>query len=364
MEQKEAQFHIVEGTLFFKGVITKVEVPALMEGCNKLDYKKVHAIDMAEVQTIDSAGIAFLDELRSRIEKYYPSLQLINVSKEMEDTIEVFTSRHLAVAELPRIPGFFESIGASIYELKNILLQALILTSDISYWSFVDLFHSRGHRKGSFVQQSIMIGVDALPIVALLSLIIGFILALQSAAQLKQFGANIFLADLIGISIVREMGPLMTAIIVAGRSGSAIASEIATMKVTEEIDALRMMAINPIRYVVVPKFHAVTVCMPILVMFAIFVGVFGGLVVGVLYLDLTVVAFMKECISTLAAKDIIVSLCKSTVFAWVIVIIGCYYGFDVKGGAEGVGKATTLSVVASIFAVIVVDALFSLFYLG
>ena len=149
--------------------------------------------------------------------------------------------------------GIFESIGAGLIDAFNAFVQTLVMAADIFYWSFVGLFQHSGQRKGSFTQQGIALGIQAVPVVGLLSLIIGFILSLQSAAQLRNFGANVFIADLLSISLVREMGPMMTAIIVAGRSGSAIASEIASMQVSEEIDALRMMAINPIRYVVVPK---------------------------------------------------------------------------------------------------------------
>ncbi|HOD53596.1 MAG TPA: ABC transporter permease, partial [Candidatus Cloacimonadota bacterium] len=259
--------------------------------------------------------------------------------------------------------GIFEATGSAVINFSKELFEMLVLTSDIVYWSIVGIWNKRGQRKGSLIQQGVLIGVDALPIVALLSFIIGFIISLQSATQLKQFGANIFLANLIAISMVRELGPLVTAIIVAGRSGSAIASEIATMKVTEEIDALKMMALNPIRYVVVPKFHAVTFCMPLLVLFSILIGIFGGMLIGIYYLDLSLVAFLNACLEVTALKDIVISMAKSIVFAWQIVIVGSHYGFQVTGGAEGVGKATTIAVVISIFSVIVMDALFSLFYM-
>lgn len=212
-------------------------------------------------------------------------------------------------------------------------------------------------------QQAFLLGSQALPIVALLSFIIGFILSLQSGVQLKNFGAGIFLADLLSITMVREMGPLITSIIVAGRSGSAIASEIATMQVTEELDALRMMALHPIKFIVVPKFHAITIVMPILVMFSILVSQIGGAIIAVGILDSPMETFITRSINILALKDIIISFSKSIWFAWVIVIVGSFYGFEVKGGAEGVGKATTSAVVTSIFAVIVFDAIFSLLYL-
>lgn len=237
------------------------------------------------------------------------------------------------------------------------------MASEIFYWSIIALFDRRGQRKGAFYQQGNQLGYEALPIVALLSFIIGFILALQSAVQLRLFGANVFIADLLAVTLVREMSPMITAIIVAGRSGSSIASELATMKVTEELDALKMMALNPIRYVVVPKFHAMTIMMPILVAFSILVGEMGGAIIALGYLDLSGSTFISRTIDVISAKDLFVSFAKSTVFAWLIVIIGAHYGFQVRGGAEGVGKATTASVVVSIFAVIIADAVFSLMYL-
>jgi phospholipid/cholesterol/gamma-HCH transport system permease protein len=239
----------------------------------------------------------------------------------------------------------------------------LILTADILFWSINDLFDRRGQRQGSFTQQVNLIGINAIPIVALLSFIIGLILSLQSAVQLKNFGADQFLANLLAISLVREMSPLITAIIIAGRSGSAIASEIATMKVTEEIDALKMMALNPIRYVIVPKFHAVTTVMALLVTISIIVGILGGVIIAVVIGGQSSSAFVRACFNVVRAKDFILSMIKSTIFAWQIVIIGSHYGLQVEGGAEGVGKATTQSVVAAIFSVIIMDAIFSLIYL-
>ena len=264
----------------------------------------------------------------------------------------------------PALPGLFESLGESILQGLAGLKEIFVLCSELAWWSCAGLFDRKGQRKGSFTAQGVLLGYNALPVVSLLSFIIGFILSLQSAAQLKIYGGNVFLPDLLAVTLVREMGPLITAIIVAGRSGSAIASEIATMQVSEEIDALRMMAINPLRYVVVPKFHAITVVMPLLVVFSIMVGELGGLIIGMSMLDLSLAMFISRSVEIISLKDILISLSKSVVFAWLIVVIGAYYGFRVKGGAEGVGKATTASVVASIFAVVIADALFSLFYLA
>jgi len=349
---------INNNTLFLQGDIDKKTVPFLVKKIQKIDKRELEKIDMQEVSSIDSAGVALLNLIRQK-----QTVSVINASEQVAAAIETFTSKDTEGIKKEKPDNFVIQVGNFIFHSKDVISDFLFLTSEIVYWSLVGIINRKGQRKGSFIQQSVLIGVDATGIILLLSTIIGLILALQSAAQLRQFGANIFVADLISISMVREMGPMMTAIIIAGRSGSSIASEIATMKVTEEIDALKMMAINPIRYVVVPKFHAITICMPLLVTLSTLVGIGGGLIVAVTYLDLSVTAFVTRVLDTLVLKDVLVGLSKSVIFSWVIVIIGSYYGFSVKGGAEGVGKVTTGSVVASIFAVILLDALFSLIYL-
>ena len=346
--------------LFLDGELTKFTVPDLLHELSQYEGKKISTIDLSEVSSIDSAGVAFLDELVLNLHKFKP--QLANMNEIVESAVSTFTSLSLKKPVPGRKDNFFILIGEGLLRWRDSTRDAIYLIADIFYWSFVGLFNRKGQRQGSIIQQSLIIGVDAVGIIALLSFILGLILALQSAAQLRQFGANIFVADLIAISMVTELGPILTAIILAGRSGSSIASEIATMKVTEEIDALRMMAINPIRYVVVPKFLAITICIPLLVTMSTLVGILGGLIVAVTYLDLSAVVFFNRVFEILTMRDALIGLGKSFFFAWVIVIIGSYYGFNVKGGAEGVGKVTTQAVVASIFWVIILDALNSLIF--
>ncbi len=349
-----------KNTLYLEGSLDKFSVPELVQTINSYKNKKILSLDLSEVTNIDSAGVAFLDNLL--IQNELTVSDISRADEEIKKSIETFSSMNISVSSVKYEQNLFEAIGNGIFVFLNSSRDALYLIADIFYWAFVGLFNKKGQRKGSVIQQSILIGVDALGILGLLSFILGLILALQSAAQLRQFGANIFVADLMAISMVTEMGPMLTAIILAGRSGSAIASEIATMVVTEEVDALKMMAINPIRYVVVPKFHAITICIPLLVTASTLIGIFGGLLIAVSYLDLSAVVFFNRIFEVLTMKDALVGLGKSFFFAWVIVIIGSYYGFNVKGGAEGVGKVTTQSVVASIFWVIILDALNSIIF--
>ncbi|MBN1350950.1 MlaE family lipid ABC transporter permease subunit [candidate division KSB1 bacterium] len=322
-------------------------------------------LDLSEVTEIDSAGVAFLDELIEKPPRSDIKIATIHTPSNIRTTIENFTTSNLTFLSKSFKINVFEKLGDMVYGGRENIRNLIYLISDIFYWSVYGIFNHKGQRAGSFTQQSILIGADAVKIVATLSLLIGFILALQSAAQLRQFGANIYIADLIGISITAEMGPIMTAIILAGRSGSAIAAEIATMVVTEEVDALKSMGLNPIRYIIVPKFHAISVCMPLLTIIADFVGIFGGFIIGVTYLELSPTAFINELLTVIFPIDIISGLVKSFVFAWIIAIVGSYFGLNVKGGAEGVGKATTASVVASIFVIIIADSILGLiFYFG
>ncbi len=346
--------------LTFSGEISKFNIPDLNSAYQKIKILRLERIDLQNVEQIDSAGVAFLDKLILEFSDFKP--ELVNATESVQNTINTFSSLQIPIPVKKKTDNIFIQVGGGIYDFLGTASSAIYLVSDIFYWSFVGLVDKRGQRKGSVVQQSVLIGVDALGIICLLSFILGLILALQSAAQLRQFGANIFVADLMAISMVTEMGPILTAIILAGRSGSAIASEIATMQVTEEIDALRMMAINPIRYIVVPKFHAITICIPLLVTASTLIGIFGGLIIAVTYLDLSATVFFNRVFEVLTLKDVLVGIGKSFFFAWVIVIIGSYFGFNVKGGAEGVGKVTTQSVVASIFWVIILDAIASLIF--
>jgi phospholipid/cholesterol/gamma-HCH transport system permease protein len=205
-------------------------------------------------------------------------------------------------------------------------------------------------------------GVDGLPIVGLISLLLGLILAFMSSLQLKQFGANIYVASLLAISIVKELGPIMTAILVAGRSGSAFAAEIGTMMVNEEVDALSTMGFSPVRFLAVPKVLATMIVVPLLTLYADFFGILGGLIVGLVGLDLTAYTYLRETQTSLTLMDITTSLIKAGVFAVLIAGIGCQRGFEVRGGAEAVGAATTSAVVAAIFLIIVTDSAFALVF--
>ncbi|MBW7997255.1 MAG: ABC transporter permease [Candidatus Glassbacteria bacterium] len=261
------------------------------------------------------------------------------------------------------LTSFFGSLGRRGSGMIEQLFFLYRLVLDSIYWTFAAPVMGRGLRVGNTFQEMVKVGVNAIPIVMLISFSIGLILAMQSAYQLEQFGATIFTADLVAVAQTRELGPLMTAIIVAGRSGSGIAAEIGTMKVGEEIEALQSMGFNPVKFLVVPKLLALVVMLPCLTIISDLVGISGGVFMAVFSLDLSFTRYVTRTIFALVFKDLIAGLIKSVVFALLVGLTGCYMGFKVKGGAEGVGRNTTMSVVVSIFLIVLADAFFTaLFY--
>jgi len=203
-------------------------------------------------------------------------------------------------------------------------------------------------------------GFDALPIVGLLSFLLGIVVAYQGADQLRQYGANIFVADLVGLSMLREFAPLITAITIAGRSGSAFAAQIGTMAVTEEIDAMRTIGIAPVELLVLPKVIALVIALPLLTVFADVLGVAGGMIMARSQLDVGYGEFLDRMAKAVSITSYVVGIGKAPIFAVIISVVGCFQGFRTRGGADSVGQQTTRSVVQSIFLVIVADALFSI----
>lgn len=258
---------------------------------------------------------------------------------------------------------FLGAVGKKIAMAGAHTFRFLKLARDTFLWLFLAPMQGQKIRWRSTITQMVYIGVDAIPIVATICFFVGIILAMQAAYQLERFGAAIYVADLVGVSMTREMGPMLTAIIVAGRSGSALAAEIGTMKVSEEIDALEVMALNPIGFLVVPRVLGMMIVVPCLTLIANFVGILGGFLFAIADLNLSVLQYLRQTAEALVLKDLLTGLVKSFFFAILIALIGCYQGFGVKGGAEGVGKSTTNSVVISIFMIILADLFFTaLFY--
>ena len=256
--------------------------------------------------------------------------------------------------------NLFERTGKSTVEIFNQLVEILSFIGETAFAIAKSIAEPKRIRWRPILFNIRSAGFDALPIVGLLSFLLGVVVAYQGAGQLRQYGANIFVADLVGLSMLREFAPLMTAIIIAGRSGSAYAAQIGTMAVTEEIDAMRTLGISPQEMLVLPKLIALMIALPLLTVFADMFGVFGGMLMARQQLDVGFVEFLDRFVKAVSPTAFMVGVGKAPVFAAIIAIVGCFQGFKTKGGADSVGRQTTRSVVQAIFLVIVADALFSI----
>ena len=325
-----------------------------------LELKNNLFLDFSHTIFIDSSGKAFLKQLQKQGEIQKVTLVFKNMLPELQKDFDALS---IAAQTAPAVHGISNSIFLNIGEHFLLFLDrarhALSILVEIIYWASVGCMVKRDIKKGSYIDQMYQLGYKAVTIVFFLALLIGIVLSMQSAIQLKQFGADIFLVPMITISMLREIGPLMTAIILAGRTGSATTAEIATMVVEEEVDALKIMGINHIQYILVPKFWAISTTMPLLSIISVSAGIFGGFFVCTFYLQLSPNLFWTEFTKNVEFSDFIAGFIKSILFSWVILWVGAYYGLKVAGGAEEVGKETTSSVVAAIFSIIIVDAVCS-----
>lgn len=247
------------------------------------------------------------------------------------------------------------SVGKFIIEYCVWLKNLAHFLSEVIYWIVIGPFKGKFSRRQSIFQQMVFIGISSIVIVFFVDIFTGMVLAMQTAYQLQKMGAVLYVASLVAVALCRELGPVLTALIVAGRSGSAIAAELGTMKVTEQIEALEIMAINPVRFLAVPRFLALIVMLPALTILGNLSGILGGFIVGTQSLSINADLYMQTTFKYLELTDIYTGLVKSFVFAVIIALIGCYEGLHTKGGAEGVGRSTTRSVVLSFIFIILAD---------
>ncbi len=350
----------------FRGSLVLLELENIMDQLQVLAQQPFPGhttLDLQELHYVDSAGALAILELAEHIKTRGGSCAVENVSPKLQGLLNLIDIKALSQPPLrgsgpqkdfiSRVgDGFLDFIHDSskvIIFLGEIIIDLLTLCirPSIVRWRDVVLYMKRA-------------GVEGLPIISLIALLLGLIIAFMSSLQLQQFGANIFVASLLAIAMVRELGPIMTAILVAGRSGSAFAAEIGTMKVNEEVDALTVMGLNPMHFLTLPKVLASLIVVPLLTMYANLLGIIGGLIVGVTLLDLTVYSYIQETRNILTVFDFVSSFIKTLVFAFLIAAIGCQRGFQVRGGALAVGQATTSAVVAAIFMIIVVDSIFAI----
>jgi len=321
-------------------------------------------IDLAGVERLDGGSAALLLAARAEARERGRDVDFAEAPQEASVLLGRYgcPSEFTCLRSAPRSIGTLDHVGRATVRAVDGLKDILDFVGDLASSLAAAVRSPRTVRwrdVGGLMERS---GADGVPIVLLINFLVGLIMGLQAAEQLRRFGADIFVADLVGLSVTRELGPLMTAIIVAGRSGAAFAAELGTMRVSEEVDALRSLRLDPLRHLVFPRVIALMAVVPILTLGADVVGCVGGLFVALYSLDLTMVAYVTELKDTLDVWDVFGGLIKSAVFAATITLISCQRGLATRGGAAGVGTSTTTAVVAILFALIVWDALFTLLY--
>lgn len=323
--------------------------------------KDVRAVelDFADAGRVDSSGLAVISLVSRQLERGGKHLELSHLTAEHEATLALLPSHSTAAPAADAPPGRFEVIGDQVLALASSARALIALIAETLRQTFAVAIRTKRLPAGALAQQLGRMGVDAVFIVGLLSFLLGMTMSFQGAVQLQKFGAGVFVADMVGLTMVREIAPLMTAVILTGRTGAAIAAELGTMRVRSEIDALTTMGISPVRFLVVPRLVAITVMGPALSLLGMFIGIAGGMFVAVFTLGLPLDVFWMRMVDRVGIGDFSHGLLKSLVFAWIIGLAGSHLGLRASGDASGVGTATTRTVVVSIFFIILVDALFA-----
>lgn len=322
-------------------------------------------LDLSAVARVDSVGVAAICEAYRLAARAGATLELAGVSPDLRRLLETFNvPAKLREGVVPLFDPLatpaetpLELVGGAGLIAWRDVAGLFALAGETAYWCLAAPFRGRVPALEPIIRHLVRFGAQGLPIVGLIGLLMGIALAINASYQLAPLGALLYVANLVGVALTRELGPLITAIVVAGRSGAEIAAEIGTMQVSEEVDALRTMGLNPVRFLVVPKVVGLFIALPLLTAYADLVGVFGGYAIGVGVFKLSSETYVSQTLWAVTNRDFVSGLGKSAVFAVLIGLVGCHRGFLVEGGAEGVGRATTSAVVTSILLIIVADTI-------
>ncbi|WDT75902.1 MAG: MlaE family lipid ABC transporter permease subunit [Candidatus Manganitrophus sp.] len=318
--------------------------------------------DLGGIQAIDTGGAWLLQRTLDTLQQKGRRVALRRLSPAQAELMQMVARSGSAIqfsAPLPRMGGL-ERIGRLVWREGTELRDALAFLGESVMRFFFTVAHPRTLRGRALLKRVELDGFNALPIIGLLLFLVGTVIAYQGAEQLRALGANIYVVDLVGIALLREVAPLITAIVIAGRSGAAYTAEIGTMKVTEELDAMRTIGLSPMELLVIPRITALVISLPLLTVFGDLIGVFGGMLVSYGQLGIRFDEFISRFREAIALRHYLIGIGKAPVFAIIIALVGCYQGFQVRGSVESVGRNTTTSVVQAIFLVIVFDALFSI----
>ena len=323
------------------------------------------AIDADAITFMDTAGARVIVDFEYRI-KAYEGESTLKMSQETHQTLVQHmrdVTPNLPVApKVPQIKNRLNKIGMTLFKQAREGLQLLSFTGQMLTWLSRSILSPTRIRFISLISHMEDTGVNAVPIVSLLAFLIGLVIVYMGSAELAKFGAQVFAVNLLEIATLRELGPILTAIVVAGRSGSAFTAQIGAMKANEEISAMRVMGLEPMEMLVIPRVLGLMIMLPILIVVADFAGLLGGALASWVTMDLDFAAFTTRMHETANINNMYVGLVKAPFFAAAIALVGCYHGYQVTGSAESVGRLTTQSVVKSIFMVIVIDAVFAIFF--
>ncbi len=316
--------------------------------------------NLSGISSFDSAGVLLFIEYFERLSKE-TEVEIIGYTENQKKMYELLkiTPQEMVV---PAKKGFIEDLGIATIETYKDIKDFIVFLGHLFYAMFHLLLRPKDIRFKEIVYHVHQSGFNALIIIALTSFLVGMVIAYQGAVQLAKFGADIFIVDTVAISITRELGPMITAIVIAGRSGSAYTAEIGAMKITEEIAAMRTMGFDPYYFLVLPRVFAMMIALPLLIFFADLMGIFGGMIAASMELGISLSQFTDRLHEVLEVKHYLLGMVKGPVFAFLIATIGCFRGFQVSDNTESVGLQTTASVVNAIFLVIAFDALFSIIF--
>jgi phospholipid/cholesterol/gamma-HCH transport system permease protein len=319
--------------------------------------------DTSELTAMDAGGAVLMYRTMAELQRRGYAVTVQGVRREFGRLLERVGQTWAASKEIPAARrGPLDRLGTVAWQAGLNLVEALAFIGE-SASAAGRLATAPSRVRWRTVFRNVELdGVNALPITGLLTFLMGVVIAYQGAEQLQQFGANIFVVDLVGISLLREIAPIIVAILLAGRSGSAYAAEIGTMRVTEELDAIRTLGLSPIDLLVMPRVLALIIAMPMLTVYADALGVFGGMLIALSELNLSFTEFISRFEEAVALRHFLIGIGKAPFFALIIALVGCYQGFQIQGGVDQVGRRTTMSVVQSIFMVIVFDAFCSILF--
>ncbi|MBN2704964.1 MAG: ABC transporter permease [Deltaproteobacteria bacterium] len=321
-------------------------------------------IDGSDISDLDTAGALLLLQLQQHLTKGngydVPLRGLRNAPRKLLRSLS--EQGEIAFPKKKPRPGLLLQLGRKSFVEAREIIEILSFFGRLIFAVRYLFRHPRRLRLPELFQEMRSAGREALPIIGLLSFLIGLVIAYQGGMQLAQYGANIFIVDLVGLAIVRELAPLMTAIMVAGRTGSAYTAEIGSMKLSEEIDALQVIGLEPLELLALPKLLGLIIVLPLLTVFADIMGIFGGMFMANSMLGVTPMVFWERLPKAISLTSYLIGIGKAPVFAAIIAIVGCYQGFTTSGSAEILGRKTTTSVVQSIFLIIISDAAFSIMF--